>query len=84
MTLTEVIMPGVVSLGEGNWVDLDDETGIDRGGSVNTLEGNAFVGDGFSPFNSLLVKIEKYSGTSLTPGYLQPLRTFDEEGNKQW
>lgn len=84
VTLTEVIMPGVVSLGEGNWVDLDDETGIDRGGSVNTLEGNAFVGDGFSPFNSLLVKIEKYSGTSLTPGYLQPLRTFDEEGNKQW
>ena len=84
LTVTETIMPGVVSLGEGNWVDLDDETGIDRGGSVNTLEGSAFVGDGFSPFNSLLVKVTKYDGKPLVPGYLQPLRTFDDKGGKQW
>lgn len=71
-------------MGEGNWVDLDDETGIDRGGSVNTLEGSAFVGDGFSPFNSLLVKVTKYDGKPLVPGYLQPLRTFDDKGGKQW
>lgn len=83
-TVTETIMPGVVSLGEGNWVDLDDETGIDRGGSVNTLEGDEFVGDGFSPFNSLLVKISKYDGEPLPPVSQMPLRTFDDEGNKQW
>lgn len=30
VTIIEVIKPGVVSLGEGNWVDLADGTGIDR------------------------------------------------------
>lgn len=84
VTVTPTIMPGVVSLGEGNTVNYDPETGIDRGGSVNTLEGDAFVADGFSPFNSLLVKVEKYDGEPLEPGYLEPMRTFDEEGNKQW
>ena len=84
VTLTEVIMPGVVSLGEGNWTNWNPKTGIDEGGSVNSLEGSAFVGDGFSPFNSLLVNVQKYDGDPLTPGYLEPMRTFDEEGNKQW
>ena len=84
VTVTERIMPGVLSLGEGNWTNLDDETGIDFGGNVNTLEGGHMVGEGFCSFNSLLVKVEKWSGDPLQPLYLQPVRAFDDEGGKLW
>lgn len=84
VTVTERIMPGVLSLGQGNWTDIDEETGIDFGGNVNTLEGAHLVGDGFSPYNTLLVKVEKWQGEPLVAPYLQPTRQFDDEGGKKW
>jgi len=35
--LTDRMMPGVVSLGEGAWAQVDEETGIDMAGATNTL-----------------------------------------------
>ena len=32
-------MPGVCALGQGAWVDIDEETGIDLAGCVNVLHG---------------------------------------------
>lgn len=83
VSVTNRIMPGVVSMCEANWTNLDD-AGIDRGGNPNSITGGPLVGEGLSPYNSLLVKIEKWTGEPLTPDYLRTLRTFDEEGNKQW
>ena len=47
--MTEVMMPGVVTLGEGAWVELDEETGIDKAGATNTLCGTHLSGQGEEP-----------------------------------
>ncbi|MBI2357500.1 MAG: molybdopterin-dependent oxidoreductase [Deltaproteobacteria bacterium] len=57
--LTERIMPGVVSLDEGAWLDRD-ASGTDRGGSVNVLtrDEDTPLGDGATTHNCL-VQVEK-------------------------
>jgi anaerobic dimethyl sulfoxide reductase subunit A len=67
------IMLGVVMLGQGNWTNLD-ENNIDRGAAANTLSGPILVGEGHSPWNTCLVKIEKWTGTPLVPDYKRPQR----------
>ncbi|WP_280770647.1 molybdopterin-dependent oxidoreductase [Salipaludibacillus daqingensis] len=62
---TETLMPGVVSLGEGAWVDLDEETGIDRAGATNMLNGAHLSGQGEEPWNTCNVTVEKYNGKPL-------------------
>ena len=62
---SETIMPGVVSLGEGAWVDLDEETGIDRAGATNMLNGAHNSGQGEEPWNTCNVTVEKYDGPPL-------------------
>ena len=61
--LTERIMPGVVALGEGAWAEVDEETGIDKAGATNTLNGAIPTGQGHQGWNSLNVKIERYGGS---------------------
>jgi anaerobic dimethyl sulfoxide reductase subunit A len=73
VNITPRIMPGVVILGQGNWTDLDQD-GIDRGANTNTLNGPIFVGEGHQPYNTCLVKIEKWTGTPVEPDYLKPQR----------
>ncbi|NLC38308.1 MAG: molybdopterin-dependent oxidoreductase, partial [Clostridia bacterium] len=58
--LTERMMPGVVTLGEGAWIELDEETGIDKAGNVNMLNGDIPTGQGHLGANSCVVKVEKY------------------------
>ena len=65
--MTEVMMPGVVSLGEGAWVELDEETGIDKAGATNTLCGTHLSGQGEEPYNTCNVRISKYKGEKLLP-----------------
>jgi anaerobic dimethyl sulfoxide reductase subunit A len=65
--LTEVMMPGVVSLGEGAWVELDEETGIDKAGATNTLCGARLSGQGEEPWNTTNVRVSKYKGEKLLP-----------------
>jgi len=58
--LTERMMPGVVSLGEGAWIELDEENKVEKSGNVNILGGGIPTGQGHMGANSCNVKIEKY------------------------
>lgn len=66
--LTERLMPGVTTLGQGAWAEKDEETGIDKAGCTNTLNGNKPTGQGVQPWNTCIVKVEKYEG-ALLPDY---------------
>lgn len=69
VALTETCMPGVVFLGEGAWVELDEKTGIDKAGATNTLCGARLSGQGEEPWNTTIVRIEKYKGEPLKPDW---------------
>ena len=61
----DIMMPGVVALPHGCWVDVDEETGIDQAGSDNYLTGSVFDGMGASAYNSQNCNFEKYSGEEI-------------------
>ncbi len=61
----EGLMPGVVSIPHGAWANIDEETGIDHGGSDNYLLGNEITGSGITPYNNINCNIEKYDGPEL-------------------
>lgn len=63
--VTPLIMPGVTILGQGARVDLDEETGIDRGGCANVLKSATPTGGGHIGWNSLIVEVEKWAGAAL-------------------
>jgi len=67
LSLTEMMMPGVVTLGEGAWVELDEKTGIDKAGATNILCGTHLSGQGEEPWNTTNVRVEKYKGEPLLP-----------------
>lgn len=56
--VTECIMPGIVSLGEGAWYSPDSE-GRDHAGSPNILTRDSYAPGGAFPFNTALVEVEK-------------------------
>lgn len=72
--LTERLMPGVIALPHGAWVDMDETTGIDTGGADNILSGQVPTGQGVSGFNSGVVNIEKYKGKAIVPDVKKPQR----------
>ncbi len=73
--LTERIMPGVVTLPHGSWVEVDEESGIDKAGADNYLCGPVSTGQGVSGWNSHIVQVEKYNGPiELAPDYKWPYR----------
>ncbi len=72
--VTDRIMPGVVDLGEGAWVDWDDGTQIDKAGATNTLSGPTPTGQGVQPWNTNNAQVEKWTGTPLQPDYTLPTR----------
>lgn len=59
--VTERIMPGVVALGEGAWVEMDEQAGVDKAGCTGILDGHIPTGQGHTGFNSCNVKLEKYN-----------------------
>ncbi|MCW5851539.1 MAG: molybdopterin-dependent oxidoreductase [Anaerolineae bacterium] len=63
--LTNRMMPGVVTLGEGAWIELDEATGYDTAGNTNILNGGIPTGQGHAGWNSCNVEVEKYYGTQL-------------------
>lgn len=79
-SITGRLRPGVVALPHGAWVDVDEETGIDRAGSDNYLTNGVATGCGISGFNSNICKIEKYSGTPLEADVDLPARIPLKEG----
>lgn len=58
--VTNRVMPGVVLLGEGAWVDLDEETGYDKAGATNILSGDIPTVEGHGGWNTKNVQVEKY------------------------
>lgn len=72
--LTERVRPGVVALPHGAWVDMDEKTGIDRGGADNILSGQVPTGQGVSGFNTGVARIEKYTPAKLIPDVEKPAR----------
>ena len=71
---TETLTPGVVLLGEGAWVERDDQTGIDKAGATNSLSGSSPTGQGVQPWNSCNVQVERWTGQPLEPDYQWPQR----------
>jgi anaerobic dimethyl sulfoxide reductase subunit A len=68
--VSERMMPGVVTLGEGAWVEVDEATGIDKAGATNTLNGAIPTGQGHQGWNTCIVQVERYGGPeSVTPDY---------------
>jgi len=74
VALESRVMPGVVFLGEGAWVEMDEEKGIDLAGATNTLNGTHLSGQGEEPWNSCNVQVEKWNGPTPEPDYKWPLR----------
>jgi anaerobic dimethyl sulfoxide reductase subunit A len=73
--LSERMMPGVVALGEGAWAEVDEESGIDKAGATNTLNGAIPTGQGHQGWNTCNVRIEKYDGPiELLPDHRWPQR----------
>lgn len=61
----DILMPGVVGVPHGAWVDVDEATGIDKAGSDNYLLGAEYGGFGVSGYNNYVCNIEKYDGESI-------------------
>jgi len=78
--VTPRMMPGVVALGEGAWVDRDDETGIDKGGATNSLNGTNPCGHGVQPWNTNIVQAAKWEGAPLEPDAERPPRAVPGRG----
>ena len=76
-SLTERLMPGVIALPHGAWVEIDEETGIDRAGSDNILLGPKCAGLGISGYNTNLVNFEKYDGPELEDDWKWPERIIE-------
>jgi anaerobic dimethyl sulfoxide reductase subunit A len=76
-TLTERMMPGVIALPHGAWVELDEETGIDKAGADNMLCAPVAQGIGVSGYNTNLVDFEKYDGPAPEPDYMWPQRIVE-------
>jgi anaerobic dimethyl sulfoxide reductase subunit A len=65
--VTERVMPGVVSIPQGTWADLDP-AGIDHAGSANMLTEDRPSPSGAWPFNGPLVQVEK-TNLEYRPGW---------------
>jgi anaerobic dimethyl sulfoxide reductase subunit A len=75
VSVTDRILPGVVNLPHGAWVEMDEATGVDKAGADNIINGVVPTGQGTSGWNSCNVQVEKYSGPIvLKPDYTWPAR----------
>jgi anaerobic dimethyl sulfoxide reductase subunit A len=72
--ITDRVMPGVVTLSEGAWVQMDEAQGVDLAGCTNVLNGAQLCGQGQEPWNSCNVQVEKWTSTPLEADYLWPQR----------
>ena len=82
VSITPRILPGVVNLPHGAWVEMDEESGIDKAGADNIINGCVPTGQGTSGWNSCNVQVEKYEGSiELLPDYQWPQRIPLKEAN---
>ena len=77
--VTARLMPGVVGLPHGCWVDMDEDLGVDKGGMDNILCGGISTGQGVSGWNTAICNYEKYEGDLvLLPDVEKPMRIVVE------
>jgi anaerobic dimethyl sulfoxide reductase subunit A len=75
--VTELIMPGVTRLDQCAWLEVDPNTGINKSGSPNVLNGQIPSGPGIQAYNASNVQVEKWTGEPLEPDYLWPERIVE-------
>ena len=74
--VSNLVMPGVVVLGEGAWAQFEDD-GIDHAGCANTLAASKLSGEGQCTWNTTNVKMSLWEGEPLEPDYLWPQRVVE-------
>jgi anaerobic dimethyl sulfoxide reductase subunit A len=74
LIVTTRTTPGVVILGEGAWVEYDEALGVDKAGATNTLCGTHPTGQGEEPWNTTIVRVDKWNGPALEADYTWPHR----------
>jgi anaerobic dimethyl sulfoxide reductase subunit A len=72
--VTNRIAPGVTTLGEGAWVEMDEDLGIDLAGATNVLNGSLPTGQGVQPWNTCNVEVTKWDGRPVDPDEQWPQR----------
>jgi anaerobic dimethyl sulfoxide reductase subunit A len=72
--VTERMMPGVTTLGQGAWIEWDDDEEICKAGNTNILNGPIPSGQGVQGWNTCNVQVEKWNGDSLVPDVQWPQR----------
>jgi len=63
-----------VDLFHGAWVEMDEETGVDKAGADNILSGAIPTVEGHMGWNSTVVEVTKWTGKPLVPDYQWPQR----------
>ncbi|WP_070120872.1 molybdopterin-dependent oxidoreductase [Bacillus marinisedimentorum] len=74
--VTETMIPGVIGLPHGAWIDIDEETGIDRAGADNLFVPHIPKGLGSSGFNLARCNLEKWTGKPLEEDMKWPQRVI--------
>ena len=74
VTLLSSVMPGVITVPHGAWVDMDSAEQYDTAGCDNVLIGSDISSSYVSGYNNINVKVEKYTGTPLVPDCEKPQR----------
>ena len=77
--LTNRVMPGVVMLPHGAWVDKDETDKIDTAGADNILCGAIPTGQGTSGWNTCIARVERYDGSALIADVEKPQRIISGE-----
>lgn len=72
--IVEWIMPGVVGLPHGAWVEMDEKNQVDKAGSDNILTGPIATGQGIGAWNSTVCEVEKWDGEPLEEDVKWPQR----------
>ncbi|HWR31506.1 MAG TPA: molybdopterin-dependent oxidoreductase [Negativicutes bacterium] len=72
--VTQRLMPGVVGLPHGAWVDMDEKNGVDKAGADNILTGPIATGQGIGGWNTCNIQVEKWKGAALIPDVKWPQR----------
>lgn len=76
-SVLETIMPGMVGLPHGAWLELDEQQACDFGGADNVLCGSVVSGMAVSGYNNCVCDFEKYDGEPLVPDCDRPLRIVE-------
>ena len=63
--VTGRLMPGVVAVPHGSWIDMDEELGVDMGGGDNIINGGVSTGAGVSGWNTGRCNIKKFEAYQL-------------------